>query len=263
MYTPQAAKSIGQKYLTGAKNAHIVVLSSRDAQQDFERFAPQYAHKGRVVSFVAHINPALYATDPRSVLHSYHLPEKFIYLPNQFWAHKNHKTVVEALTLLRKQGVKPFIVCTGNPIDSRNPAYFADLMQSISRAGVRDQIALLGLVPHVDVYALMRQSAAVINPSLFEGWSTTVEEAKSVGKRLALSDIGVHREQDPPGAVFFDPHNAAEMAAKLQAVWEKTEPGPDAKMEAEAQRAYPDRMRRFAHTFLSAVHEAIGLSKRS
>jgi glycosyltransferase involved in cell wall biosynthesis len=41
----------------------------------------------------------------------------------------------------------------------------------------------------------MRASTALINPSLFEGWSTTVEEAKSTGTPMILSDLGVHREQ--------------------------------------------------------------------
>lgn len=54
---------------------------------------------------------------------------------------------------------------------------------------------LQGGVAYADVYALMRFSVRVINPSLFEGWSSAVEECKSVGKRLVLSGIPVHREQ--------------------------------------------------------------------
>jgi hypothetical protein len=40
-----------------------------------------------------------------------------------------------------------------------------------------------GVVPHAHVLQLMRQSLAVLQPSLFEGWSMSVEEAKSIGKR--------------------------------------------------------------------------------
>ncbi len=38
-------------------------------------------------------------------------------------------------------------------------------------------------------------STALINPSQFEGWSTTVEEAKSLGVKMLLSDLEVHKEQ--------------------------------------------------------------------
>lgn len=47
---------------------------------------------------------------------------------------------------------------------------------------------MLGLVPRSDVIALMRYSISLINPSFFEGWSTTVEEAKSMGKQIILSE---------------------------------------------------------------------------
>ena len=43
----------------------------------------------------------------------------------------------------------------------------------------------------------------MINPSLFEGWSSTVEECKSVGKNMILSDLNVHKEQYPT-QTFFD-----------------------------------------------------------
>jgi glycosyltransferase involved in cell wall biosynthesis len=50
-----------------------------------------------------------------------------------------------------------------------------------------------------------------VNPSRFEGWSTTVEEAKAVGTPMLLSDIPVHREQ-APHADFFGTDDAAAMA---------------------------------------------------
>ncbi len=43
--------------------------------------------------------------------------------------------------------------------------------------------------------ALLRGAAAVLQPSRFEGWSTIIEDAKSLGKPIVASDIAVHREQ--------------------------------------------------------------------
>jgi glycosyltransferase involved in cell wall biosynthesis len=62
---------------------------------------------------------------------------------------------------------------------------------------------LLGLIPHEYIPALIRSCAALINPSTFEGWSTTVEEAKSMGTPMILSSLRVHREQSED-ALFFD-----------------------------------------------------------
>jgi glycosyltransferase involved in cell wall biosynthesis len=59
----------------------------------------------------------------------------------------------------------------------------------------------------------------MINPSRFEGWSSTVEEAKGMGKRVILSNIPVHREQNPPGAVFFEPDDSSALAAAMANYW--------------------------------------------
>jgi glycosyltransferase involved in cell wall biosynthesis len=263
MYTPASLAHLNQKYRQGAERATLVILSSQDALNDFLNFAPGLAHKGRVMNFVARVPTDLYLNDSAAVTQTYHIPEKFFYLPNQFWKHKNHRIVFEALYLLRQHGIRPFVVCTGNPVDSRNPSHFADLMQQISRWGVRDQVAFLGLVPHDHVYALIRQSVAVLNPSLFEGWSTTVEEAKSVGKRLILSDLPVHREQNPPETIFFSPHDADDLAAALAGCWQKNVSGPDLTLESEARQSFPQRMKQYADAFVSIATEAVRVVRRA
>lgn len=184
------------------------------------------------------------------------MPEKFFYLPNQFWKHKNHIIVFEALRILQKQGIKPFVVFTGNPVDTRNPMHFAFLMEKISEWNLRDQVAFLGLVPHENVYHLLRQSICVLNPSLFEGWSTTVEESKSVGKRMIISNLPVHLEQDPPLTEYFDPHSAEELAEKLAQGWQNYVPGPDQALEEKAREAFPLRMQEYAERFVAIASEA-------
>lgn len=67
------------------------------------------------------------------------------------------------------------------------------------------------------MYALLRAATALINPSRLEGWSTTVEEAKSFGVPMILSDIDVHREQTDGEASYFginDPLLLADLLAK-------------------------------------------------
>ena len=78
-------------------------------------------------------------------------------------------------------------------------------------------IKLLGLVDYKEVFSFIKFSMAVINPSLFEGWSSTVEECKSVSKTMILSDLSVHKEQYP-GAIFFNrksPEHLADTMEKL------------------------------------------------
>lgn len=234
-----------------------VVLSSEDAQHDFDRFLPAYAAKVRVMRFVAQVPVEVYDRDPSWIRDEYHLPERFVFLPNQFWVHKGHRLVVEALARLRASRPEITVVCTGNPTDQRQPLYFGELLAEVARAGARDTFIVLGWVPQAHLFPLMRQSLAVLQPSRFEGWSTTVEETKSLGKAMLLSDIPVHREQDPPRARYFDPTDARALADALVAAYDTLTPGPDRTLEEAARAALPGRTREYAERFVQIVSEAV------
>ena len=192
--------------------------------------------------------PDVYDTDPGWICDEYHLPERFVYLPNQFWVHKGHRLVIEALAQLRASRPDVTVVCTGNTADHRDPMYFGELLAEVSRLGLRDNFVVLGWVPQAHIFHLMRQAVAVLQPSRFEGWSTTVEETKSVGKSIILSDIPVHREQAPAGVRYFDPTDAAALAEQLVAAYETCSPGPDPVLEEAARDALPRRTHEYAET---------------
>ncbi|HNP50108.1 MAG TPA: hypothetical protein PKL85_14780, partial [Bacteroidia bacterium] len=112
-----------QRFLHGCEHADIVIVSSKNAQNDLANFAPQYLHKSRISNFVSNVPTGIWDMDPTQLIHRYSIPEKFFYLPNQFWKHKNHLLVFEALSILKSENIFPNIVCTGNPTDYRNPEY--------------------------------------------------------------------------------------------------------------------------------------------
>jgi hypothetical protein len=77
-----------------------------------------------------------------------------------------------------------------------------------------ENISVLGEVPFEDLLSLLRCASLVIQPSEFEGWSTTVEDAIALGRPLTCSDIATHREQ-APDAAFFGVNDAATLAGYL------------------------------------------------
>ena len=42
-------------------------------------------------------------------------------LPGQFWLHKNHRRLFEALHVLAQRGVRPHVVLTGGTLEYRDP----------------------------------------------------------------------------------------------------------------------------------------------
>ncbi len=69
----------------------------------------------------------------------------------------------------------------------------------------------------------------------------SVDEARSVGKRVLVSDIPSHREQNPPQALFFNPHDRSELVEKLSRIWTEAIPGPDIQLELESRNAQLER----------------------
>jgi len=95
----------------------------------------------------------------------------------------------------------------------------------------------------------MQAAAAVVNPSLFEGWSTSVEEAKSLAVPMVLSDLRVHREQTDDCGVFFDPYQPESLVGALREAWGRYSPGPRIDLEARAQLLNVESRIRFANRF--------------
>jgi glycosyltransferase involved in cell wall biosynthesis len=106
-------------------------------------------------------------------------------------------------------------MATGKQIDPRNASYVPSLMTAVKEAGLEENFLMPGMIPYEDLMPLMQASTALLNPSLFEGWSTTVEEARAAGVPMILSDIAVHREQGGGKATFFDPNSVDSLAEAL------------------------------------------------
>jgi len=257
MFPPDEIAERDGRFRKQAQYAARIIVSSHDALADLNRFAPDQAQKGRVASFVSLVPAHVFDGEPGSVCRDYALPQRFFYLPNQFWKHKNHELVVKALRCTAMRCPEVVVVCTGNTNDYRNPGYFGGLLGELSRAGVRDNMIILGTVPHADVFRLLRQSVGVLQPSLFEGWNTAIEECKSIGKSMVVSDIAVHREQAPPRVVYFPPADELALADCLCKAYEEWKPGPDVELEEKARSSLPKRTVSFARSFMATIREAV------
>ncbi len=239
------------------ERARIILLSSQTALKHFRDQYPARAGMARVLRFVPKIPEAAFESNPQDVIRKYSLPERFYYLPNQFWSHKNHAVVVNALEQAVKENPELCVVCTGNLYEYRDLSFPSRLLAEISRKGLRQNLIVLGLVDRRDVYSLTRQCLGLVQPSFFEGWSTTVEEAKAFGKPIILSDLPIHREQDPPGGIFFDPQQAEPLAQILIDQWERWKPGPDPALEGKARILTEERTVEFGRKFLSYFEESL------
>ena len=108
------------------------------------------------------------------------------------------------------------------------------MLSSIHEMGIFEQVKMLGFIPKIDQIQLLRRAIAVIQPSLFEGWSTIVENCRCFGKPIILSDFPVHEEQNPQNSLFFERNSVNELADHISTCWDKLSIGPDLDEEIKA-----------------------------
>ena len=251
MFSKKEIENRDKSFIQIIKESDVVVLSSFDAFKDLRKFSSEYKNKARVLQFVSQPNSRYFElneNNKNNVLKKYDIKDEFFYMPNQFWKHKNHMTVFTAINELKKDGIQICVVCTGHLADYRNKTYIDEIKNFIKINNLEKNIKLLGLVEYEDVFALIKFSKAVINPSLFEGWSSTVEECKSVEKNMILSDLDVHKEQYP-NATFFE-RNSVESLKNILKNYKKE--NIDSNIES-----LEIRTKKFADTYVSICNEVL------
>jgi glycosyltransferase involved in cell wall biosynthesis len=248
----QAEHTRAQEWL---RDSSGLIVSSRAAQHDAVSLYGADPARVQVLHFAPRLEfaPLLSASLRDEVLARNRVDRAYFFLPNQYWKHKNHMLVAQALVRLRDQGAAmPLVLSTGKTEDTRHPGYFAEFERFIRAHELEPHYRVLGVIERQDMLVLLAHARAVINPSRFEGWNTGVEEAKALGKPLLVSAIDVHREQvaDWAEVQLFGVDDVAALAAALQR-WQADARGP---------QDHPPRPKPALHETFSAAY--IGLLRR-
>ncbi len=232
-----------------------IVCSSETVRHDLAQFYPAAKQRGCVLRFTTSPPPFALSADVHNTLQRLRIDQPYAYLPYQFWKHKNHLTVFQAWKILRDKGHRYQLVCSGSTHDSRSPEHFGDLGNYLQSTGIAEDVHILGMVPREDQWQLYRGAKLILQPSLFEGWSTSVEEARCLGKPVLLSDIPVHREQLGDAGFFFAPTNSEALAELLVGVWATFPDGVDLEVEKAAIQENPMRHQAFGRKLLDIFRE--------
>jgi glycosyltransferase involved in cell wall biosynthesis len=199
-----------------ATNADHLVLSSEAAKKDFEKFYPLHKCRVDVLPFAVS-NPNIDQINAEAVLTKYGVQRGYFFIANQFWIHKNHIVILEAIKKLKEEGSFYHFVFSGKTNDYRTAGHFEMLQNNVKEWGIENQVKFLGFIDRMDQLVLMKNADCIIQPSLFEGWGTVIEDAKSLQQRIIASDIEVHVEQlrEYPHSLF-EKNNSTDLAVKIK-----------------------------------------------
>jgi glycosyltransferase involved in cell wall biosynthesis len=126
--------------------------------------------------------------------------------PARAWPHKNHARLFEAFALLRRERPELRLVLTN--YDDPTP----------------DGVESLGRVSQDELAELYRGAAALVFPSLYEGFGQPPLEAMACGCPVACSNVASLPEVVDAAARLFDPTSAEEIAAAVEDVLREREP---------------------------------------
>jgi glycosyltransferase involved in cell wall biosynthesis len=126
----------------------------------------------------------------------------FLLYPARPWAHKNHARLFESFARLRRERPELRLVLTGAGDVGSLPVG----VEARGRVG-RDEL--------VELY---RSAAALVFPSLYEGFGLPVVEAMACGCPVACSNATSLPEVAGGAARLFDPRDVDEIAAAVDEV---------------------------------------------
>ena len=97
------------------KNSEILIVSSESSKKDLIKFKKE-KKRIEVLNFVPEINFSK-IKKKRYLQKEIDIKKKYLFTPNQFWIHKNHICIIEALNILKKKGIKIQCIFTGSSYD--------------------------------------------------------------------------------------------------------------------------------------------------
>jgi len=178
----------------------------------------------------------------------------YLYYPAQFWAHKNHVRILEALKILAEDGLRPNVVFSGG-----DKGCLDHIKALSSRFGLDQQVKIAGFVQPEEMVGLFEGAAAVLMPSYFGPTNLPPLEAWKMRRPLICSTVMSKQVGD--AAITFDPDRADDLAQAIRDVLQKNiadqlvERGSTRLEELEAQRMQ-------AETDFVAKLESYGAKRR-
>ena len=144
----------------------------------------------------------------------YQLPAKYIFYPAQFWWHKNHKQLIEAIARLKRELPDLKLVLSGG----RQNAYDA-VVKQVQELGLSDDVIFSGYVPDADMPEFYRRARAMVMPTYYGPTNIPPLEAFTVACPVAISGLYGMPEQAGGAALHFNPDSVEEIASCIRRLW--------------------------------------------
>lgn len=130
----------------------------------------------------------------------YNLKNDYIFYPAQFWPHKNHIYILEAIKILKEnKKIEVDVVFSGS--DKGNLQY---ILEKSEEYKIKDLIHYVGFVEEKEMPSLYKQSISLVMPTYLGPTNIPPLEAFFYKTPLCYSDLDSFREQVGEAAFYMD-----------------------------------------------------------
>lgn len=157
-------------------------------------------------------------TTPPDFDRLYKLPTRFLFYPAQFWPHKNHDRLLQAVAIARGSCEDIFLVLAGP-----KRYEYQRLVERVAKYGLRNHVAFTGYIPDAHMPEFYRRARALVMPTFFGPTNIPPLEAFVLGCPVAVSNVYGMPEQVGDAAMLFQPDNVQEMADAITRLWTSDE----------------------------------------
>jgi glycosyltransferase involved in cell wall biosynthesis len=174
------------------KNASIIQVSSDYIKNDFKKIFKKFDQsKVKVITEGVDLDffnrPAKITSE---VLKKYNIPSMYVFMPAQFWPHKNHMLLLKTIVSMNNQGFQVPVVFTGGDYGKEK-----EIQNFVEFHNLRN-VFFLGKVPREELKELFWNTSAFISTSLHESSSLPLREAAACGAPIIVSSIDPNKEID-------------------------------------------------------------------
>jgi len=146
------------------------------------------------------------------VVEKYSLKKPFIFYPAQFWEHKNHKYIIESVSILKHKHNRIInVVFCGRDFGS-----LKSVQELAKERQVADLVEYLGFIPKEDVWGLYKNALALVMPTYFGPTNIPPIEALSAGCPVIYSDFPSFREEFNGMVEFIDLKTPESLVKKIE-----------------------------------------------
>ena len=165
--------------------------------------------ENRIISIPNGPSPLINFEDRNTNSKKLSLPENYFFYPAQFWEHKNHIRILEAIDILKKKNIiVDFVFC------GKDKGNLKNIKNKIDRLNISSQVKIFDFLSNEEIKFLYKNSIALVMPTYFG--PTNIPPLDAWANELPVIYSKHLSEQTLDAALYADPNSSEELADTIK-----------------------------------------------